>query len=176
MLSSPDFLADDSQVLDGSFQGLQTPEGDLHLRFSLSSGTELALPAVGVREVIATPPDRITPVPNTSATLLGVLNLRGQVIWVADAGQFLGEEVPINADRPEISIIAIEDEELVVGLAVDQVKCMEWLNPEAIVPPSNISDSMIPFIRGEWIMNAASSQSLKLLDAVAVIRSARWGG
>ncbi len=176
MLSSPDFLADDSQGMEEGFQGLQTPEGDLHLCFSLSSGIELALPAIGVREVVSTPPDRITPVPNTSAALLGVLNLRGQVIWVADAGQFLGEETPINTDRPELPIIAIEDEDMLVGLAVDQVKGMEWLNPDAIVPPGNISDSMAPFIRGEWTMGENGQQSLKLLDAVTILRSARWGG
>ncbi len=175
MLSSPDFLGDDTQIDEG-FQGLQTPEGDLHLRFSLPSGIELALPAIGVREVVSTPPDRITPVPNTSATLLGVLNLRGQVIWVADAGQFLGEDAPINTDRPEMPIIAIEDDDMLVGLAVDQVRGMEWLNAEAIVPPSSINDSMAPFIRGEWVLDGTGQQTLKLLDAVAVLRSARWGG
>jgi len=70
------------------------------------------------------PLDRITPIPNTSPLLMGTLNLRGRVIWVADLGQFLGKQTALNIERAEIPVIAVEDQDTMVGLAVD--KMLEW--------------------------------------------------
>ncbi len=175
MFSSSDLLAENTPLESGSMEDLRTPEGDLHILFTIASGDALALPAIGVREVIAVSPDRITPVPNTSPLLLGILNLRGQVIWVADTGKFLGDDTPLNTDRSELSVIAIEDDELMVGLAVHQVQGMEWLNTNQIKPATNVSDKMAPFIRGEWLLEGEQQQVLKLLDPLALLRSARWG-
>ena len=83
---------------------------------------------MGIREVLAIASDQITPVPNVSPYLLGILNLRGQVVWVTDIGQFLGEPKPITIDQGELSIIVIESGEVILGLAVSSVKGMEWLN------------------------------------------------
>lgn len=174
MISSPDFLTDQRSDQGAAFQNLQNPEGDLHLRFFLPSGLELALPAVGVREVVSPAPDRITPVPNSSPLLLGILNLRGQVIWVVDIGQFLGDGPPLNTDRTEIPVIAIEDEEVIVGLAVNQVIGMDWLDPEKIRLSADVPDNMAPFLRGEWVINAETNRCLRLLDPMAILRSARW--
>ncbi|WP_448514407.1 chemotaxis protein CheW [Parathermosynechococcus lividus] len=175
MFSSSDLMAENISLESGNMDALKTPEGDLHILFTIASGDALALSAVGVREVVAVSPDRITPVPNTSPLLLGILNLRGQVIWVTDTGQFLGDETPLNTDRPELSIIAIEEDELMVGLAVHQIKGMEWLNSDQIKPATNLSDKMAPFIRGEWLLDGEQPQVLKLLDPLAILRSARWG-
>lgn len=175
MFSSSDLLTDDQQMQGEQMNALRAPEGDLHILFSIPCGISLALPAIGVREVISLGPDRITPVPNTSPLLLGILNLRGQVIWVADTGQFLGDETPLNTDRAEISVIAIEDEEMMVGLAVDEVKGMEWLDSDQVRPSSNLNDKMAPFIRGEWVLDIEEKETLKLLDPITILRSARWG-
>lgn len=174
MLSSPDFLAGEYQDQPSELQELQSREGELHLRFFVPSGHEFALPALGIREVISPPPDRITPIPNASPLLLGVLNLRGRVIWVADIGQFLGEATPLNTDRAEIPVIAIEEQEIMVGLAVDRVVGMDWLVPEQMQPVHDLPDGMTPFLRGEWLLEASSNRHLRLLDPVAILRSARW--
>src|SRR4028118_368020 len=88
------------------FHELETPEGELHLRFYVPSGNEFALPATGIKEVISQSPDRITAIPNASPLLLGTINIRGRVIWVSDLGQFLGDGMVLNTDRPEIPVIA----------------------------------------------------------------------
>jgi purine-binding chemotaxis protein CheW len=156
-----------------SFQPLQTPEGDLYLRFFVESGDEFALPAMGIREVLSLTPNQITPVPNVSPLLMGVLNFRGQVIWVSDVGQFLGGTRLLNPERTEISIIVIESQELMVGLAVDQVKGMEWLSLDTLVAPSSSTiDSVSPFLKGEWL--GISEQPLRLLEPLSILRSARW--
>ncbi len=145
----------------------------MHLRFYLPSGRELALPAVIIREVSEPSPDRITPVPNVSPLLLGTLNIRGQVIWVVDLGQFLGENVPLNTDRAEVPVIAIEEGDMMLGLAVARVAGMYWLKPDHIESLSNIDDPIREFLRGEWRLN--NNRILQLLDHVAILRANRLG-
>lgn len=174
MVGNPDFQTGRGQDQAPEFQELETPEGELHLRFYVASGAEFALPATGIKEVIESPPDRITPIPNVSPLLLGTLNVRGQVIWVADLGQFLGDGVMLNTDRSEIPVIAIEDQEAMLGLAVNRIVGAEWLDIEEIHMPSNVPDSMAPFLRGEWVVDPKADRKLRLLDQVAILRSARW--
>ena len=134
------------------------------------------MPASVIREVISSPLDRITPIPNTSPLLLGTLNLRGRVIWVADLGQFLGEPTALNTERPEIPVIAVEEQDTLIGLAVDQIAAMEWLDIENLQPLTQVSDGMTPFICGEWVLNEQTHQSLRLLDHKAILHSERWAG
>ncbi|PSB03565.1 chemotaxis protein CheW [Merismopedia glauca] len=174
MNSDFNLLASPSFNEPPEMQTLVSPEGDLHLRFYVPSGNEFALAASGIREVISASPERITCIPNTSPLLLGTLNWRGQVIWVADLGEFLGEIMPFNTNRPEIPIIVIEDQETIIGLAVDQIVGMDWLSPELIRQPRNVPDSMAPLLKGEWVLNPEKNHFLRLLDQLAIVRSARW--
>jgi purine-binding chemotaxis protein CheW len=174
MVGSPDFLTGRGQDQAPEFQELESPEGELHLRFYIPSGEEFALPATGIREVLSPAPDRITPVPNVSPLLLGTLNVRGRVVWVADLGQFLGDTVPLNTDRQEVSVIAVEDQDILLGLAVDRVVGMEWLDIEQIQTPTNVADGVAPFLRGEWNLGEVNKRYLRLLDQVSILRSARW--
>lgn len=174
MVGNPDFLTGSGQDQAPGFQELESPEGELHLRFYVPSGNEFALPATGIREVLSKSPDQITAIPNASPLLLGTLNIRGRVVWVSDLGQFLGDTAVLNTDRAEIPIIAIEDQDTMLGLAVDQLADMDWLDVEQVQIPSNVPDSMAPFLRGEWLLDKDSNRFLRLLDQVAILRSARW--
>ena len=174
MVGNPDFLTGRGQDQAPEFQELESPEGELHLRFYVSSGNEFALPATGIREVISPSPDRITPIPNVSPLLLGTLNVRGRVIWVADLGQFLGDANPLNTDRPEIPVIAVEDQDTMLGLAVDRIVGMDWLDIDEVQMPANVPDSMAPFLRGEWMTDSKEDKLLRLLDQIAILRSALW--
>jgi twitching motility protein PilI len=176
MVGNPEFLGGNGQDQFRPELQVETPEGELHLRFYITSGQEFALPATGIREVIEPSPDRITPIPNASGLLLGTLNWRGRVIWVADLGQFLGEVTPLNTDRHEIPVIAIEEQDTMVGLAVDQIFGMQWLDVQHLVAPTNVPDSMAPFLKGEWLLDTEKQQRLRLLDQMAILRSARWAG
>jgi twitching motility protein PilI len=174
MVGNPDFLTGKGQDQAPELQELESPEGELHLRFYVPSGNEFALPATGIKEVLSQPPDRITAIPNASPLLLGTINFRGRVIWVSDLGQFLGDATVLNTDRPEISIIAVEDQDTMLGLAIDRIVGMDWLDVEQLQMPTNVPDSMAPFLRGEWILDKESNKFLRLLDQVAILRLARW--
>ncbi len=174
MVGNPDFQTGVGQDQDPELQKLETPDGELHLRFYVGSGDEFALPAIGIRRIIENPPDRITPVPNVSPLLLGTLNEQGRVIWVADLGQFLGYPQPMNTDRAEIPVIAVEHQGTMLGLAVNQIVGTDWLDSERMKMSRDYSDTMAPFLRGEWVLDADSDRSLRLLDHIAILRSARW--
>ncbi|MFN9173771.1 MAG: chemotaxis protein CheW [Synechocystis sp.] len=176
-----DIFTDQSPEVDTSFQTLQALEGELHLRFFLPSQEEFALPAISIREVMQQAPDRITPIPNASPLLLGTINLRGQVIWVADLGRFLGNNVNLNTDRAEIPVIAVEDQETLLGLAIESLGNMEWLDTENLQTASNVPDHIAPYVQGEWLIASPDDETppsppkiLRLLDHVALLRSARW--
>ena len=174
MLNNADFFAGDAQNITPDTQELQTPVGELHLRFYLPSQDEFALSAVGICEVIQQPLDRITPIPNASPLLLGAINLRGQVIWVADLGQFLGDKSRLNTEQAEIPVIVIEEEETILGLGVQRLGEMEWLDPDQLGSAAGIPDQIAPYVQGEWILGQESKKTLRLLDHLGILRSSRW--
>ncbi len=149
-------------------------EGELCLRFAVPSGNEFALAAAGVREVMSVYLDRITPIPNASPFFLGTYNWRGQVIWVADLGQFLGDLVLVNTDLNEVSVLIVEDQELVMGFAVHAVANTEWLDLDRVSSTQNIPPAMQPFIKGVYATANPSNPELRLLDRVAILRSPHW--
>ena len=174
MVANSEFLVDTNpEDLNSEFQTIQALEGELHLRFFLPSNEEFALPAIAIREVMQQPPDRITPIPNASPLLLGTINLRGQAIWVADLGQFLGDPTALNTDRVEIPVIAVEDQDTLLGLAIESLGEMEWLNIENLQTATTVPDHIAPYVQGEWV-SGNHPQMLRLLDHIAILRSARW--
>ncbi len=174
MVTNPDLFTGNDQELSLELQTLENPEGELHLRFYLASGKELALPATGIAEVTQPTPDEIAPIPNASPLLLGTINLRGKIVWVADLGQFLGESRAVNTDRPTIPVIAIETQEQVLGLAIESIGDMDWLDVETLQATDNLPDSMAPFVLGQWQGKNTESKALYLLDSPKILRSARW--
>ncbi|MEM8502553.1 MAG: chemotaxis protein CheW [Cyanobacteria bacterium P01_D01_bin.1] len=172
MVGNPDFQTISGKDQAPELQEIETPEGELHLRFFIADEDEFALPATGIRRIIEHAPDHITPVPNVSPLLLGTLNQQGRVIWVADLGQFLGCAKPMNTDRAEIPVIAVEDQGTMLGLAVSRVVGTDWLDTEALKSTTHSVDAIAPFLKGEWSLEA--DKPLKLLDHIAILRSARW--
>ena len=119
--------------------------------------------------------DRITPIPNASPFLLGTYNWRGQVIWVADLGQFLGDQVLVNINQNEVSLLIVEEQELVMGFAVHTVANTEWLDVTQMLPPDrHIPAAMNGFIKGVYQATGSETSPLRLLDRVAILRSSHW--
>jgi purine-binding chemotaxis protein CheW len=176
MSSIPDLFTENDRDISSEleFQSLENPQGELHLRFYLASGDEFAFPAIGIAEVTQQSAEQITPIPNASPLLLGTINLRGKIVWVADLGQFLGDRGNLNTDRSEIPIIAIEDGEMVLGLAIERLGEMAWLDLEQLQTTHDLTDRIAPFIQGQWEIIKESTQFVRLLDQVAILRSARW--
>ena len=174
MVSDSELYTENSLDLSLDIQPLENPEGELHLRFYLPSGEACAFPATGIAEVMQQTPDQIAPIPNASPLLLGTINLRGKVIWVADLGQFFGDSKALKTDRPTIPVIAIEDREQILGLAIDSIGDMDWLDVERLSIYRSPSDSMAPFVQAQWQPEEENNLIVNLLDPAKILRSARW--
>ncbi|KJH73492.1 chemotaxis protein CheW [Aliterella atlantica] len=176
MMENPGSLTTSSKKHNlTEFQDLETKEGELYLRFYVTAEREFALPATIVREVISAPLDRITPIPNASYSLLGTMNLRGRVIWVADLSYVIGETSPLNTERSEMPVIAIAEQDTMVGLAVDRIVGMEWLDGEKVQTHQQaLSEKVTNFVKGEWLLDERTHKSLQLLDQTAIIQSELW--
>jgi purine-binding chemotaxis protein CheW len=174
MVLNLDELSSEVATPEVTTPSLEQREGELCLTFFVPSGKKFALPAVGVREVISTIADRITPIPNASPFLLGTFNWRGQVIWIADLGQFLGDTVLVNTDRTEVSMLVVEEQETVMGFAIRSVANTEWLNISNLTTAQDLPDSTLSFVKGGYVLENEEDGFLHLLDQVAILSSARW--
>jgi purine-binding chemotaxis protein CheW len=86
----------------------------IHVRLRVA-GEAYAVPVGNVLEVVR--PGAVTAVPGAAAGLLGVLNLRGQVLAVADLAQILG----LRAAAPPARMLIAESGGLRAGFVVDEV-------------------------------------------------------
>ena len=52
---------------------------------------------------------------------------------------------------------------------------MEWLDLEQLQLSADVPDLIAPYVQGEWgSAENSASKVLRLLDHVAILRSARW--
>lgn len=174
MVSNPELYTGNGLDLSLEIKPLENPDGELHLRFFLASGEEFAFPATGIAEVMHQSPDQIAAIPNASPLLLGTINLRGKIIWVADLGQFLGDEGVLKTDRPTIAVIAIEHQEQVLGLAIESIGDMDWLKVEELKIYREPSKSIAPFLQGQWQADEDSDKVVHLLEPSKILQSERW--
>jgi purine-binding chemotaxis protein CheW len=76
-----------------------------------------ALPLLQIQEIRGWSP--VNPLPNTDASCLGVLNLRGHVLPVFDARMILGK--PTSEPKPQDVIVVAMLDDKPLGLLVDSV-------------------------------------------------------
>ena len=116
---------------------------------------EYALPVENVKEI--TKLDKITAVPDASAIVKGIVNLRGLVVPILD----LQERLALKRSHCTIALIA-EIGGMPVGLAVNEVKEVNELG-EPELPPSLIAN---PLIKG--IINLGD-RLIMILDLVKLV-------
>ena len=86
-------------------------------------------------------PQPITPVPNVSADIKGVMNLRGRILPVLDLRTRFGMP-PLAADKQKSArIVIVEADGMTAGLIVDSVSEVLRLPAGAVEPPSALLGS-----------------------------------
>jgi purine-binding chemotaxis protein CheW len=102
---------------------------------------DFGFPLAAVQEIARPVP--ITPVPNTPDWLVGVGNVRGDVVSMVDLRQFLG--MTRNAAEAErLLVVQSKTDDLVVGLLVDNVRGLTSIIPENIRQPATPLEGRIP--------------------------------
>ena len=121
------------------------------------------------REILSLTP--VTKVPQTPDYLLGVINLRGQVVPVVDMRLKLG--LPAGEETEDTCIIVIEvqvdGEVLVVGALADAVREVMEIRDDQIEPPPRLGTKLnIEFING---MGKVDEQFMILLNIDQIFSS-----
>ena len=143
--------------------------GEQYLVFSLLE-REFALKAEhiqGVERLVD-----VTPVPNVSPWIRGVINLRGSIASVVDLRSFLDmEQLPYN---PRTRLLSVQYNEMVICLVVDGVSEMVPIPPSAItnlkVRQTTISHWAIPYAAGVALLD---TRVIVLVDAARLLFSDR---
>lgn len=130
----------------------EEPAGEIgeeqHVIFSLA-GTEYAAHIDNVIE-IGQPLD-ITPVPNVPDWVLGVANLRGDIISVVDMRAFLGMEQTSYGQDRRMMVTQTSGEDLNSAFIVDRVSGIRYLAADRIgEPAAPIEDHVAHYLRGVY--------------------------
>jgi len=117
-----------------------------------------------VKEIIK--PKRITQVPNTENYVLGVINLRGQIVPVVNLKNKLKLDGNSSKDSEE-RIITVDINDALIGIKVDQVNEVVWLENDSIDPPPEMAGG----IREEHLQGVGRENEnlLVLLDLTSLL-------
>ncbi len=140
------------------------------LQFQLQADLMAAIEIDLVTELVNIPHDRIVPMPHLPPAVMGVYNWRGEILWIVDLGRLLGAKNTVRRDRslqPTIILThsAPEDrQQQVVGLVVDEIAEIEWLDLDLIQSPipTNLHPEFRQWASGIWL--AATDQNCLKLD------------
>ncbi len=121
-----------------------------------------------VREVLRV--SDITPVPGVPHYVLGIINLRGNVVTVLDTRQRFGLEAKGHDELSRVVIIEINEQ--VVGLLVDSVAEVVYLRSSEVEPAPNVgSEETAKYIQG---VHSRDNDLLILIDVGRLIADEEW--
>ncbi|WP_018935546.1 chemotaxis protein CheW [Thioalkalivibrio sp. ALJ24] len=115
-----------------------------YVTFSLADET-YAIDVLQVQEVLKV--SDIAPVPGVPDYILGIINLRGNVVTVIDARRRMGLDEREPDDASRIVIIDVDDQN--VGILVDSVSEVVRISPDSVEPAPEVgNDESARFIQG----------------------------
>lgn len=166
-------IDDDIDAAFGSSEGTElAPSQELLIQdeqfviFSLTE-TEYAVPIMNVIEIGY--PLGVTPVPNVPDWVLGVSNLRGDLISVVDLRMFFGLERTTFTESARMLVGRTSQEDLTVGLIVDRAQGIRHLPVEQIEKPTaGIESQISPYLLGTY---EHEGNLLVVLDLDSVLAS-----
>lgn len=112
----------------------------------------------------------IAPVPGAPDYVLGIINLRGNVVTVIDTRSRFG--LPPSDITDNTRIVIIESDEQVVGILVDSVAEVVYLRSSEIDSAPNVgTEESAKFIQG---VSNRSGQLLILVDLNKLLSDEEW--
>ena len=109
--------------------------------------TYLGIDVLQVREILVR--QEMTPVPQSPVAVLGLINLRGQIVTAVDLRRRMGMP-PVQNDENSMNVV-IRTSEGPVSLLVDAVGDVISVNESALEPtPDNVSGPARKFVSGVY--------------------------
>lgn len=124
-----------------------TPEKDSLRVLSFALGKEnYGVDVTQAKEVFRS--EHFTKVPGTPTFVIGIANLRGQIVSIIDIRPFLG--LPVTCPAQEMWLIVTDVRGHLVGLLVDRINEAVLIQRSAIQPPvATISGAQASFTTGQ---------------------------
>ncbi len=112
----------------------------------------------------------ITPVPGAPDSVMGIINLRGNVVTVLDTRKKFGLPRKVPDDSTRIVVTTIEGQ--IIGILVDNVYDVMWLRAsEMEATPSTRGDESAKFIQG---VASRDGELLILVDLLKLFSEDEW--
>ncbi|QDZ41220.1 purine-binding chemotaxis protein CheW [Euhalothece natronophila Z-M001] len=161
---TPSLFSDSDQETDPKGK-----QGQRFLRFHLGLEDTALLPVNTVKEVLSVSGEKILAVPDTPASVLGIHNWRGEMLWLVDLNYMLGFsplwEIENIATNINIIVLQVENQE--IGIAVRQVETIEEHNWQKLQPPEGLfPDHILSYVQG-YLTQASSI----ILDAQSLVKA-----
>lgn len=134
--------------------------------FSLA-GKDYAIDIMHVKEIAKA--GRFTYVPNTLPFVLGVYNLRGEIIPILDLRLFFNIEIPARDENKLENLLILNIEDQIFGVVVDKIDKVVGIQKSTIQPPHPLfGDINIKYIGG---VVESNKRLYILLDVLKIFTS-----
>jgi twitching motility protein PilI len=132
------------------------------------SGSKLALDMEYISEVLPLPPS--TRLPGVRNWVVGIANLRGQILPLIDFGALLDQSPAIS--QPLHRVLVVRNDTAELGLVVDRVVGMKQVDDTSSTGEiSGFADFVQPYCSGNINVDG---ESFALLDLAKVFNSAKF--
>ncbi|MEH1926687.1 chemotaxis protein CheW [Nostoc sp.] len=141
---------------------------DSYLKFQLNQQTTAVLSMRHMQEAIIVPIESVTSMPNMPSCILGLMNWRSRIIWVADLPRMLNLE-SLDYRLRQYNAIIIRVESLLLALVVQEIKGTTKFVADTIHSPiGQVASSLLPYLCGCVVQQ---EEILLVLDAEAIVQS-----
>ncbi|MDZ7804189.1 chemotaxis protein CheW [Thiohalophilus sp.] len=131
-------------------------------------GEKYGIKVMQVQEVLRM--NEIAPVPGAPDYVLGIINLRGNVVTVIDTRKRFG--LPIREPDDSTRIVIVEAENQIVGILVDSVAEVANLRTSEIETAPNVgNDESAKYIQG---VSSQEGELLILVDVNKLLTDEEW--
>lgn len=146
--------------------------GEAYLKFQLAPRVPAVFAARAVEEATVLPSSQVTAIPNMPPCMLGLVNRRNRVIWIANLVKLLGMPVPELPTQQHSVVIVKSGSSL--GLMVNEIDGIVHLPADSLQPPPpQVNPVLVPYLRGCAVQD---EQIILVLDAEAVLQSSVFQG
>jgi purine-binding chemotaxis protein CheW len=116
--------------------------------------------------------ERVTPIPNTPAYMLGVINLRGDVVPIVDLRRRFGLESVPYTPRTVVIVVRVEhkDKNRTIGLVVDAVSEVYNIDTSDLRPSPDLGGA----ISSDFVRGLAMVED-KMVIVLEIDRLITWG-
>lgn len=150
------------------------------IQLALQVDAPMLLPVLNLVEILTVGTSEVVPMFQLPPWVVGVYNLRGDILWVVDLNHLMGfspwyqqknylSNHTVLVVKSQFSKAQADTKAPILGLVVNRVQDMATCEPDHIQPLSEaeVSEAIEPFLKGYWVND--EGQVYWILDGEAIL-------